>query len=498
MKIEIFMNLINRNLSKFAVIILFLILATGFLVRLYKFNGSVADWHSWRQADTSSVSRNFVNTGFNLLHPTYDDLSNVPSGKYDNPNGYRFVEFPIYNVFQAGLFMTVGHLTLEEWGRIVTIFCSLLSAVFLYFIVKRRQGLLAGIMAAFFFVFLPYNIYYSRTILPDPLMVTFILGAIYFFDLWINQNIKTKTENLKAILLFVLTLIFTAGAFLIKPFALFFMLPMLVIAYEKFGFNLVKKWQLWLLAILAILPFGAWRIWMQQYPAGIPQSLWLFNGNGIRFKGAFFQWLFAQRLGEMILGYWGLIIFGLGLVFTQKKNYLFFISFLLASLTYVVVVATGNVQHDYYQIPIIPSIAIFLGIGSAFLINPAREIISRNKTVPILIVSILFMLAFSWFAIRADYNIDNPSIIVAGAAVDRLTPKNAKIIANYEGDTTFLYQTKRSGWASFERDLPIMVKMGADYLVLANPTVADINLGKTYKIVAQTSQYIILNLRQKP
>src|ERR1035437_2642818 len=258
MKIEIFMNLINRNLSKFAIIILFLILATGFLVRLYKFNGPVADWHSWRQADTSSVSRNFVSSGFDLLHPTFDDLSNVPSGKYDNPNGYRFVEFPIYNVFQAGLFMTVGHLTLEEWGRMVTIFFSLLSAVFLYLIVKRRQGLLAGIMASFFFVFLPFNIYFSRTILPDPLMVTFILGAICFFDRWLNNDSRFKIYDLG---MFVLTLIFTAGAFLIKPFALFFMLPMLVLAFEKYGFGLIKKWQLWILAILAILPFGLWRIW---------------------------------------------------------------------------------------------------------------------------------------------------------------------------------------------------------------------------------------------
>src|ERR1035437_692115 len=168
MKIEIFMNLINRNLSKFAIIILFLILATGFLVRLYKFNGPVADWHSWRQADTSSVSRNFVSTGFDLLHPTYDDLSNVPSGKYDNPNGYRFVEFPIYNVFQAGLFMTFGHLTLEEWGRIVTIIFSLFSSVFLYLLVKKRADVLTGLMAAFFMTFLPFNIFYGRTILPDP------------------------------------------------------------------------------------------------------------------------------------------------------------------------------------------------------------------------------------------------------------------------------------------------------------------------------------------
>jgi hypothetical protein len=488
------MNL-NKHVAKLTLLALLLILVGGFLVRLYRFNGPVADWHSWRQADTSSVSRNFVNKGFDLLHPTYDDLSNVPSGKYDNPNGYRFVEFPIYNVFQAGLFMTVGHLTLEEWGRIVTILCSLLSAAFLYLIVKRRQGILAALLSAFFFVFLPYNIYYSRTILPDPLMVTFILGAIYFFDRWHNNDSRFKIQDLG---LFVLTLIFTAGAFLIKPFAGFFLLPMLVIAYEKFGFNLIKKWQLWLLAILALIPFGVWRVWMQQYPAGIPMSWWLFNGNHIRFKGAFFQWLFAQRLGELILGYWGMILFGLGMVVAKKKDYLFFLSFLISSVVYFVVVATGNVQHDYYQIPVIPSIAIFLGIGGAFLINPAKEFISRRITICLLVITILFMFAFSWFVIRDYFNINNPSIIAAGIAVDELTPKSAKIIANYNGDTTFLYQTKRSGWASFEKSLPEMISMGADYLALLNPTPADINLGKTYKIVSENQEYIIFNLRQKP
>ena len=161
-------------------------------------------------------------------------------------------------------------------------------------------------------------------------------------------------------------------------------------------------------------------------------------------------------------------------------------------------VATGNVQHDYYQIPIIPSIAIFLGLGSAFLINPTKELISKYITIPILVIALLFMFAFSWFAVRAFYDIDNSSIIVAGEAVDSLTPKNAKVIANYNGDTTFLYQTKRSGWASFEKSLPQMIGMGADYLALVNPTPADIHLGKTYRIISQTPQYIIFDLRQKP
>ncbi len=482
------------NIKKIEYFLLFALLLAGFLLRLYRFDGPVADWHSWRQADTSAVSRNFAQNGFDILYPRFDDLSNVPSGIYDNPEGYRFVEFPIYNILQAGSFMLFGQLTIEQWGRLVSIFASLFSAAFIYLIVKRRLNLLSGLMAAFFFLFLPFNIFYSRTILPDPLMVAFILGAIYFFDLWINKDLRLKIYDVR----FLTALAFTIGAFLIKPFAAFFMLPMVYVVFEKFGFAFLKKWQLWFFAIIALLPFGLWRVWMQQYPAGIPQSSWLFNGSDIRFRGAFFHWIFARRVGELILGYWGLFIFVFGILISNKKNDLYFLSFILSSLVYIFVVATGNVQHSYYQIPIIPSIAIFLGIGSAYLINPSKEYFSKFKTIPVFIVCLSLMFAFSWFSVRDYFNINNPSIVIAGQAVDKLIPKNAKVVALYDGDTAFLYQTKRKGWASFEQPLPQMIKMGASYLVLVNPKPADYDLGKTYKVISATSDYILFDLHKKP
>ena len=104
---------------------------------------------------------------------------------------------------------------------------------------------------------------------------------------------------------------------------------------------------------------------------------------------------------------------------------------------------------------------------------------------------------FSWMKVRDYFNINNPSIIVAGEAVDRLTPKDAKIIANYNGDTTFLYQTKRSGWASFQNPIPELVKKGASYLVIVNPTEADKGFAKDYKIVSETPEYILFDLHNK-
>lgn len=488
------LNNMKLNKKSSEIIIILFLLLTGFLIRLYRFDGPVADWHSWRQADTSAVSRNFVSTGFDLLHPRFDDLSNVQSNKYDNPNGYRFVEFPIYNVFQAGGFLTFGYFSIEQWGRLVSIVACLISAVFLYVIVKRRLNLLSAILSAFFFLFLPFNIFYSRTILPDSLMITFTLGAIYFFDLWISKDLRLKIYDSR----FLISLIFTILAFLIKPFVIFFFLPMVYLAFEKYGKDFLKKWQLWFFAIFSILPFILWRLWMIQFPEGIPQSAWLFNNNNIRFTGAFFHWIFAVRIGELILGFWGLFILIFGILTVGKKNFWYFFSFIVSSLIYVTVVAAGNVQHSYYQIPIIPSLAIFLGIGSAYLLRPEKEKFSKFKTVPILAVCVLFMIAFSWFSVRDYFNINNRSIVTAGQAVDKLISKNAKIIAPYDGDTSFLYQTKRKGWASFQKPLPQMIKMGADYLVLVNPNPKDFDIGKTHKIVSFTNDYILFDLRKKP
>jgi len=479
--------------QKFEILLLVIILFLGFIVRLYRFNGPIADWHSWRQADTSAVSRNFVQNGFDLLHPKFEDLSNVPSG-LENPNGYRFVEFPIYNVLQAVGSKLSNALTLEEWGRLVTILASLFSSLFLFFLVKKRFGRIAAFLTTFFFLFLPFNIYYSRTILPDPSMVTAILGGTYFFDRWLEKD-KPSILSFK----FLLSLIFTAAALLLKPYALFFTLPMIYLAFEKFGFlGIFKKWQLWLFLIISVVPLALWRIWMTQFPAGIPASAWLLNAGNIRFKGAFFYWIFADRIGRLISGYWGIAFIILGIIGNYtKKNFLFLSSFALSSLLYVTVIARGNVQHDYYQILIIPTLAILMGVGAASLLDRADGY-KKFVNYAVLLVVVLFTIFFGWYYARDYFNINNPSIVVAGEAVDKLTPKDAKVIANYDGDTSFLYQTKRNGWASFEQPLPEMIKMGADYLVLANPTSVDMGLGKTYKVIAHTSQYVIFDLKQKP
>ncbi len=144
-----------------------------------------------------------------------------------------------------------------------------------------------------------------------------------------------------------------------------------------------------------------------------------------------------------------------------------------------------------------PAIAIFLGLGSSFLLNLPKEYFHRSVGHILLIISTIFCLSFSWYYIRDFFNINNPSIVIAGQAVDKLTPIDSKVIAilhGSEGDTTFLYHTNRRGWTSFQNPLPELIKKGAEYLVFANPTKDDQEYKKDYKLVASTKDYIIFDL----
>lgn len=481
---------------------LILLFVLGFLVRLYRFDNPVADWHAFRQGDTNAVSAIYARDGVNLLYPRYFDLSNVASG-LDNPNGYRFVEFPIYNALQATLFKTFGILSLVAWGRLITITATLAGAFFVYKLTKKYANETAGILSAFFYLFLPFSIFYGRTILPDPSMTASILAGIYFFDKWIEKfevrNSKHKTNTKSKILnskYFVLSVSFTALAFLLKPYAIFFALPIFYLAVTHFGLNIIKKWQLWLFAVATLTPLVLWRLWIGQFPEGIPVNAWLFNGNGIRFRPSFFRWIFYERIARLILGFAGVILLVEGVLWIViNKNRGFFLSFISASLIYLIVIATGNVQHDYYQILIIPTISMLAGLGTYQLFKTVSRVSNEKLAVGVCAILIVGAFFLSWKQVKDYFNINDERMVEAAYAANKILPKDAVVIAPYDNSTTFLNIIERKGWPIFQKDINELVSMGAEYLVIANPTESDLRgFGGSYDHVASTSSYLILKL----
>lgn len=475
------------------------ILLAAFVSRLYKIDEPIADWHSWRQTDTAAVSKIFINEGVNLLYPRYFDISNVQSG-FDNPEGYRFVEFPLFNLIHVGIYSVVPMLGVDVTARLTTILFSLLATLFIFLIVKKYFSAKAALFASFFYAVLPFSIFYGRSVLPDTAMIASVLGAIYFFSLWAEESLKLKTKNLKLqlrkknFMYFILSLLFVVASLLFKPYALFFLLPIGVLALEKFGLSAFKKWPLWLFAILSVIPLALWRMWIAQFPEGIPASSWLFNAGNIRFKGAYFYWIFGERISKLILGYYaGFAIFGL-FKRSFEKHFFFFVSFIISSLIYLVVIARGNVQHDYYQIAIIPSLAIMAGRGVDLLFSFEGKV---NKVIAVLVsVFVTFlMISLSWYHVRDYFNINNRTLVEAGKKADNVLPKDARVVAPRDGDTTILYYINRKGWPHFQESTEGLIEKGATHMVILDPTEETVvDMETSHRILVKEPEYLIVEL----
>ena len=100
-----------------------------------------------------------------------------------------------------------------------------------------------------------------------------------------------------------------------------------------------------------------------------------------------------------------------------------------------------------------------------------------------------------WNQVKDFFNINNPSLVVAGKKADEILPKSAKVIAPYDGDTTLLYYINRQGWPAFEADIEDLKKLGATHMVIISPNENDMKgFGKMYTIIAKSSDYLILKL----
>lgn len=475
-------------------LLLTVIIIFAFVLRLYKIDIPLADHHSWRQADTAAVARNFIKEGFDFFHPKIDNMA--PLAKPDLPNLNRlfFVEPPIYQTVVAGVYWIFG--VQERLARLVSIAFWLGAIIFLYLLVTRLTNKWIGLLASFFMAVLPYSIFYSRVIMPEPMMLFAAVGMLYWFGRWVEEGGKSNG---------FFAWFFTAWALVMKTFPLFLALPMFYLAWRKWRLGFAKQKKLWLFVILSVLPLIFWRLWISQFPEGIPPYEWLLNQGGIRFRPAFFRWIFAERIGKLILGYWGLAILVLGLILKpDKKEGWFFHWWLAAFLLYVTVFAAGNVTHDYYQVPFIPIAAIFLAKGSYWLLTAPKQHFHKFICYLLFVICLLFLVGFSWFEVRGFYLIQG-GVDLAGRAVDELTSKDTLVLTGDSNDATLLYNTNRHGWtggyASYFPNKPETIekvkKMGASVYVTTkfdeNSEFGQYMLAN-YPIIKRTDQYIVFSL----
>jgi len=470
-------------MKKLDYFLLTLILIAALVLRLYKFNIPLADLHSWRQADTAAVAGNFLKSGFDLIHPRYDDLSNVQSG-FDNLEGYRMVEFPIYNAIFAYGYKLMPIITLEQWGRLISIFFSLITISIIYYLVFKERNRTAAFFSSFIFAVFPFFVFFSRVVLPESTALGFTMLAIFFLYL--------KTTNL----FYFLSFIFFSLALLVKPTVIFYSLPLFFIFLRSYKWKVFKKPSFYLYFIMATIPLLFWREYIKTFPEGIPVNEWLLtmvnSGDGLQkifFRPAFFRWIFFERINNLILGGYLTAFLILGILVKQKKFFL--LSFVLSAIFYLFTFQGGNVQHEYYQILILPALAIFSGVGIDFLFQN-KKTISFNLAIFMVFTTIVLSWFFSFYQVKNFYHYST-ELIREAKIINSLTKPDDKIVTDRMGDTTLLYLSERRGAPAIYKTPEELKEMGYSYLVTSSAD--QIKSMKTeFKVIFENEKFTIFRL----
>lgn len=481
--------------DKLDLFILSIIIIVAFVFRLYQINTPLADLHSWRQADTAAVARNFTRYGFDLMHPRYDDLSNLQTG-IDNPQGYRMVEFPIYSAIFGFLYKLVPIFLIEVYGRLTSIFFSLITLAVIYYLLRKESSRLAAVIGAIVFAVFPFFVFFSRVVLPEPTAVAFIFLSIFF----LYQYSNTKNFSVKALVLLIASILFFSSSILVKPTTIFYGFTFLYLFFKKYEFSLLKKIDVYIFFGLSLLPLLLWRIYILKYPEGIPASDWLISGvntyeglKNIFLRPAFFRWIFFERLNNMIFGGYLTALFIIGIF---KKNQKYFLhTLLISSFVYLFTFEGGNVQHEYYQTIILPTLAIFIGLGvESVYIFDKKNFISNFYRIPILLVIFVLSFFFSYYRIRDFYN--TPSDLTSIAKIIKtITQPEDKIITDRLGDTTMLYLADRKGWPAYSGNLDEFKRKGYKYIVTANiDLIKELKSNKLYKLTFENDKFTIFEL----
>jgi hypothetical protein len=472
-------------------LILGLIVLVAFVVRLYRLNYPVADWHSWRQADTASVTREYVKHGIDILHPTYHDLSTIPNNMDNSARGYRMVEFPFINATIAFVLRSLPFLPLVGTSRFFSILASLGTLVSLYFLVRRLSGKRVALLSALVFAVLPYSIFYSRVILPEPYMLFFSTFSLFTFSEWLH------TKKIKWIVASGLGL---ALGLLLKPFVAFLapaFLGLLITAFpsvSKLKKFILSRNTIILLTFVALsfVPLFFWRRWISQYPEGIPASAWLFNSNGIRFRPAWFRWLGYERLIKLFLGYIGILLLPLAFLKISREKF-FYLSWWLGIGLYFSVIATGNVHHDYYQNLMTPILCITVALGAWQLFSLTKKFSDQRIAYSVMAFVLVGMQFFAWQQVKGYFNVNHWEYVDVGEFVDKNTPADAKIIAPALGDTQFLFQTNRTGWP-IGTLIEEKIRQGATHYVTTTYDDEARELEKKYTVIEKNDKFLLLSL----
>jgi hypothetical protein len=251
-------------------VILALILSMALFLRLVHIRQSYTDNFGWRECSVAMMAQNYYEKGTSIFYPEINW-----GGPGETYNGR---EFQTVSYLAAIGYKYFGQ---HEWvGRLIPIFFSVWGLFAFFQLVKLVWDQPTAFVSTLFFAIIPYAIVVDRSFLPDPVMVSLSITALWLFVRFAHNPSLGK---------WIALLLVSCLAFLTKIPGMLVGLPMLYVMILYFRKNekktlrsLLPFFTFGLIVISVVASYYLWALYLSKnYPpyhfAG--EFGWIWRGN---------------------------------------------------------------------------------------------------------------------------------------------------------------------------------------------------------------------------
>ncbi len=329
-------------------ICLLAIVTFGFIARAATTGAPIFDHHSWRQADTAMIARNFAVARLNPFYPQVDHRGALPVGYV--ATGFELQAFLAALIAQATGFS-------PHIGRLLSVLWYLGSVLLVFSLTRSRHGDVAALAAAFIYSFgFPLVVFVERAFLNEALLMCLSFAVLVAVDR------RTRGAGLGWLLVAAAGMA-CIGA--VKPTFLIVSAGVFALYLERDRLRGLLRLEPYAIVACGIVSAALWLSWA----AALGQTTGLTFGltdklfdAGILFDHGYWVKI-TRRLVKDLFGPIGIVAAAIGLVAVWRARRMMEIALLLGGAAYLIVVTPGNYHHDYYQIPLVSGVAVLAGVG---------------------------------------------------------------------------------------------------------------------------------------
>ena len=464
-------------------ILLFLIVIGIGIFRLATISVPSLEWTSWKEIDYLTISQNFWQNGFNFLQPEVTWPAEPPR--------VTEMELPLVPYISALLYQIFGFGALT--ARAITLFSSLLMVVYVYKLARREFDPFVGLLSALAAGVLPLYHPFSRLLFTEPTMIAMSVVSIYYMAEWVDGPSRRN---------WILTILSLSLTFSLKLETLYLLLPLTWLVFRRYQWRFGQYWKYISLVLISLILPVIWYAYAYYLETTGAHLFGIFMGHDksqfttLLLDLRWYRTMAGRVINGILGGLYGLGLFGLGFLFllVNRKGSLFFAYFIAVAI-YFGLVAEGQIDAPYRQLPIIPAISVFVAFGAQVIIALVFAFLNRIKK------SLLSDKNLAWMTLSASFllvvlipfqRLDEVLMADTPAHADRwdlaqeikkhsdensklvVVGENSKHVGGYDLSPVLFYYSDLQGWSLTPEDwtqsrIDELRDKGATHLVFILP-----------------------------